>query len=279
MKKVFLLLICIIFLCSCSKTENVTGSKPEVLKATNLYLQTDKDYVKEILKNNNVGNVDVFLNWVDHFNIASNQKCGVNTTWTSINDIKYDEIECANKYEKEYQMSDGDCRITAFALIEKDLQMSKKIQDEGTYLMFDMDVIDNNKDYKLVKNKRDDFVTLFNEINISNVGDKELQNVFSNKWKEYGIKINNEKVSLISLVIEDPDSKVLFVGHTGVLIHLEDKIMFIEKIAFEQPYQISVIKNKEELISLFKNRTSYFGDESAKGPFIYENDRLLYEYN
>ena len=65
MKKVFLLLICIIFLCSCSKTENVTGSKPEVLKATNLYLQTDKDYVKEILKNNNVGNVDVFLiGWI-----------------------------------------------------------------------------------------------------------------------------------------------------------------------------------------------------------------------
>ena len=278
MKKVFLLLICIIFLCSCSKTENVTGSKPEVLKATNLYLQTDKDYVKEILKNNNVGNVDVFLNWVDHFNIASNQKCGVNTTWTSINDIKYDEIECANKYEKKYQMSDGDCRITAFALIEKDLQMSKKIQDEGTYLMFDMDVIDNNKDYKLVKNKRDDFVTLFNEINISNVGDKELQNVFSNKWKEYGIKINNEKVSLISLVIEDPDSKVLFVGHTGVLIHLEDKIMFIEKIAFEQPYQITLLNNMNELFDMFSIRKEYFGGETENGPFVYENDKLVHTY-
>ena len=278
MKKVFLLLICIIFLCSCSKTENVTGSKPEVLKATNLYLQTDKDYVKELLKNNNVGNVDVFLNWVDHFNIASNQKCGVNTTWTSINDIKYDEIECANKYEKKYQMSDGDCRITAFALIEKDLQMSKKIQDEGTYLMFDMDVIDNNKDYKLVKNKRDDFVTLFNEINISNVGDKELQNVFSNKWKEYGIKINNEKVSLISLVIEDPDSKVLFVGHTGVLIHLEDKIMFIEKIAFEQPYQITLLNNMNELFDMFSKRKEYFGGEKENGPFVYENDKLVHTY-
>ena len=278
MKKVFLLLICIIFLCSCSKTENVTGSKPEVLKATNLYLQTDKDYVKEILKNNNVGNVDVFLNWVDHFNIASNQKCGVNTTWTSINDIKYDEIECANKYEKKYQMSDGDCRITAFALIEKDLQMSKKIQDEGTYLMFDMDVIDNNKDYKLVKNKRDDFVTLFNEINISNVGDKELQNVFSNKWKEYGIKINNEKVSLISRVIEDPDSKVLFVGHTGVLIHLEDKIMFIEKIAFEQPYQITLLNNMNELFDMFSKRNEYFGVEKENGPFVYENDKLVHTY-
>ena len=175
-------------------------------------------------------------------------------------------------------MSDGDCRITAFALIEKDLQMSKKIQDEGTYLMFDMDVIDNNKDYKLVKNKRDDFVTLFNEINISNVGDKELQNAFSNKWKEYGIKINNEKVSLISLVIEDPDSKVLFVGHTGVLIHLEDKIMFIEKIAFEQPYQITLLNNMNELFDMFSKRKEYFGGEKENGPFVYENDKLVHTY-
>ena len=156
--------------------------------------------------------------------------------------------------------------------------MSKKIQDEGTYLMFDMDVIDNNKDYKLVKNKRDDFVTLFNEINISNVGDKELQNVFSNKWKEYGIKINNEKVSLISLVIEDPDSKVLFVGHTGVLIHLEDKIMFIEKIAFEQPYQITLLNNMNELFDMFSKRKEYFGGEKENGPFVYENDKLVHTY-
>lgn len=278
MKKIFLLLICILFLCSCSKTENVIESKPEVLKATNLYLQTDKDYVKEILKNNNVSNVDTFINWVNHFNLASNQKCGINTTWTSINDIKYDAIECANKYEEKYQISDGDCRMTAFALIERDLQMSKKIQDEGSYLMFDMDVIDNNKDYELIKNKRDDFVTLFNEIDISNISKDELQNVFSNKWKEYGIKIKNEKVSLISLVIEDTDSKVLFVGHTGILIRLEDKIMFIEKIAFEQPYQVTLLNNMNELFDMFSKRHEYFSGEEENGPFVYENDKLVHTY-
>lgn len=278
MKKIFLLLICILFLCSCSKTENVIESKPEVLKATNLYLQTDKDYVKEILKNNNVSNVDTFINWVNHFNLASNQKCGINTTWTSINDIKYDAIECANKYEEKYQISDGDCRMTAFALIERDLQMSKKIQDEGSYLMFDMDVIDNNKDYELIKNKRDDFVTLFNEIDISNISKDELQNVFSNKWKEYGIKIENEKVSLISLVIEDTDSKVLFVGHTGILIRLEDKIMFIEKIAFEQPYQVTLLNNMNELFDMFSKRQEYFSGEEENGPFVYENDKLVHTY-
>jgi len=278
MKKIFLLLICILFLCSCSKTENVIESKPEVLKATNLYLQTDKDYVKEILKNNNVSNVDTFINWVNHFNLASNQKCGINTTWTSINDIKYDAIECANKYEEKYQISDGDCRMTAFALIERDLQMSKKIQDEGSYLMFDMDVIDNNKDYELIKNKRDDFVTLFNEIDISNISKDELQNVFSNKWKEYGIKIKNEKVSLISLVIEDTDSKVLFVGHTGILIRLEDKIMFIEKIAFEQPYQVTLLNNMNELFDMFSKRQEYFSGEEENEPFVYENDKLVHTY-
>ena len=64
----------------------------------------------------------------------------------------------------------------------------------------------------------------------------------------------------------------------AVLINLDDKYLFVEKIAFEQPYQISVIKSKNDLIELFNNRSTYFGDESAKGPYIYENDKLLYEY-
>ena len=59
---------------------------------------------------------------------------------------------------------------------------------------------------------------------------------------------------------------------------MNDKYLFVEKIAFEQPYQISVIKTKKDLSNLFKNRLSYFGDGSEQGPYIYENDKLIYEY-
>ena len=41
-------------------------------------------------------------------------------------------------------------------------------------------------------------------------------------------------------------------------------MIFIEKIAFEQPYQINVIQNENDLIELFADRATYFGDEKEK---------------
>ncbi len=144
--------------------------------------------------------------------------------------------------------------------------------------MFDIEVLENKENYKTINDHQLDFINLFNEIDVSNLEEDDYKNAFSNKLKEHNYKLESEKVSLISVVLHDSDFNVLYVGHAGVLIDLEDKYLFIEKIAFEQPYQISVIKSKKDLIGLFNNRSTYFGDESAKGPFIYENDKLLYEY-
>ena len=98
----------------------------------------------------------------------------------------------------------------------------------------------------------------------------------TNKWKNYGISIDDGDVSLISVVMHDPYSKVLFVGHTGVLIKLDNQYLFVEKIAFEQPYQISIFDELNDLKEMFKSRPTYFGDEKEMGPFVYQNDKLLF---
>ena len=145
--------------------------------------------------------------------------------------------------------------------------------------MFDTDVIDNVKDFEIVKNKRDEFVTLFNEMEVSEIWDSELSEVFPKKWEDYGIKITNDKLSLISFVMHDSDSKVLFVGHAWILLDLEDKFMFIEKIAFEKPYQVSLLSDRNALFEMFLNREEYFTWWDEFWPFVYENDKLIYTYN
>ena len=54
--------------------------------------------------------------------------------------------------------------------------------------------------------------------------------------------------------------------------------MFIEKIAFEQPYQITLLNNMNELFDMFSKRKEYFGGEKENGPFVYENDKLVHTY-
>ncbi|WP_370808642.1 DUF4300 family protein [Eubacterium ramulus] len=50
----------------------------------------------------------------------------------------------------------------------------------------------------------------------------------------------------------------MFVGHTGLLIKYSDYYLFVEKIAFEQPYQATKVHNMEELLDILSTETRVF---------------------
>ena len=96
-----------------------------------------------------------------------------------------------------------------------------------------------------------------------------------NNWKDHGFHIDSDRISLLSIVISDPDSDVVFVGHTGILIKYSDYYLFVEKIAFEQPYQATKVRTIDELLHILSLRPEYFGDEEEAGPFVYANGKYL----
>ena len=49
----------------------------------------------------------------------------------------------------------------------------------------------------------------------------------------------------------------MFVGHTGVLIKYSDYYLFVEKIAFEQPYQATKVNNMDELLRILSLRPEF----------------------
>ena len=67
------------------------------------------------------------------------------------------------------------------------------------------------------------------------------------------------------------NSDAIFVGHTGLLIKYSDYYLFVEKIAFEQPYQATKVSNMDELLDILSLRPEYFGEEKEAGPFVYNN--------
>ena len=87
--------------------------------------------------------------------------------------------------------------------------------------------------------------------------------------------MDSDRLSLLSIVIYDPYSDVVFVGHTGVLIKYSDYYLFIEKIAFEQLYQATRVHNMDELLDIMSLRPEYFGEEGEAGPFVYCNGEYL----
>ena len=110
MKKVYLLIICLLFV-GCS------SEKPDIGKATNLRTSNDLSYVKSILEQNNLDNIDIFLKLVKDFNKEQDYGCGLVNTWTNVDKIKYNDASCMDRYEKNHNQMDADCRILAFTLI------------------------------------------------------------------------------------------------------------------------------------------------------------------
>ena len=76
----------------------------------------------------------------------------------------------------------------------------------------------------------------------------------------------------------DENDNYLFVGHTGILFESDKKLYFLEKIAFQEPYQLTRFNNRSELNDYLMKKYDVSYDQPTVSPFIMENDQLLQEY-
>ena len=228
----------------------------------------------EELESAGASHVDTFREWTTDFADTAGKNAGLEDSWSDPGKMKADIGKCMDGWEQNHDYSDADCRMTAFLLLDGVLRAeSTEDSYEGTYLMFDTEAIDNVDRYESIKENKNMFTTLYGEKSVTDVSHPE--NTFSDSWKHYGFQVDSDRLSLLSIVIYDPYSDVVFVGHTGVLIKYSDYYLFIEKIAFEQPYQATKVHNMEELLDIMSLRPEYFGEEGEAGPFVYCNGEYL----
>ena len=218
--------------------------------------------------------VDTFQEWVADFADTAGKNAQLQDAWSDPEELKVDVGSCMDGWEQNHDYSDADCRMTAFLLLDGILRAESTEENyEGTYLMFDTEAIDNVDRYSILKEKRDMFTTLYGEKSVTD--DKHPEAAFSDSWKQYGFTVDSDRISLLSIVIHDPYSDVVFVGHTGILIKYSDSYLFVEKIAFEQPYQATKVYTMDELLSILSLRPEYFGEEGEAGPFVYNNGEYV----
>lgn len=216
--------------------------------------------VCKVLKDAGLSNVEVFEKWVkDSASSASGNNSGTSG------------------------FSDADCRMTVM-LLAGDLIKHDSVEEEynGTYLMFDVDAIENNEAYSMLKEKKSLFTTMFGEMPISKNGFAET---FSENWSKYGISVENDKCSIISILFKAYEEDNAFVGHTGILIDCKDiesidgNYLFVEKIAFGDPFMMTILKDESELLEMFSERPDYSTEEGDPSPVVYKNGERIGELN
>lgn len=214
--------------------------------------------VCKVLKDAGLSNVEVFEKWVkDSASSASGNNSGTSG------------------------FSDADCRMTVM-LLAGDLIKYDSVEEEynGTYLMFDVDAIENNEEYSVLKEKKPLFTTLFGEMQISKNGFAET---FSENWSKYGISVENDKCFIISILFKTYEEDNAFVGHTGILVDCRDiksidsNYVFVEKIAFGDPFRITLVKDEAELLEMLSERSDYTTEEGDPLPVVCKNGEVIGE--
>ena len=61
-----------------------------------------------------------------------------------------------------------------------------------------------------------------------------------------------------------------------MLFEQEAKLYFVEKLAFQEPYQLTVFSDLAQLNDYLMTKYDVAFDQHAAAPFVMENDKLMY---
>lgn len=226
------------------------------------YYITDEnvDAVCEVLSDAGLSNIDVFRQWVMESHVNS-------------------DIESTD--EDQNRITDADCRMTVMLLTGDSIKYDSVEEDyKGNYLMYDIDAIENDDRYTILKDKEKLFTTLFGE---EPVREEDAFDVIPMRWERHGIKMGSDKYSVITIHFTTLEGTETFVGHTGLLVDCRDNdnydtdYIFVEKIAFGDPFYVTPIKDENELMEIFSARPDYSVLEGEPRPLVYKNGELLGE--
>ena len=296
MKKLLLITILSLGAISCEQKKATTEKTSIPLTYSNLVDTATQEEVQKALIAAGIAeqNVASFLESVALFNQTVGDKAGlVPKGFVTIDSLlpKYNEVAIQSIWTSKYPMFQGyNCRLTSFTLLRDliafpaDKKFATKEEDE--VLFIDRESLHNTPKKFFTPEEENNFFTLFTEVPTTNTKDinTHLQ-AMQQAWKERGIdfryKNDPTKASLISAVFHSqitPEENTLFVGHVGVLVPFEGKLLFIEKLAFQEPYQAIKFANRTQLSDYLMNRYDVEWEQPNAIPFIMENDALMDGY-
>ncbi|MFR1324534.1 MAG: DUF4300 family protein [Ezakiella massiliensis] len=171
----------------------------------------------------------------------------------------------------------NNCRITTFGLLRDSINIGEKIEDKTSVLAFDKSSLAESKLFN--DEDMEKFESFYAPIAAADSADADKQvEAIKKALADRKIEFKNDKAKMISVYLnskDEIDGNILFVGHTGVMVEDEGKIYFIEKLSFEEPYQVLAFESKEQMVDhLLKKYDFPLGENTAKA-LIFENNEEI----
>ncbi len=220
---------------------------------------------------------------------AYEEKIGAENLWDEIVQADVNKDPYA-QYASAYRLPAGgdgltllNDRLTAY-LLGGDLLMTRgeNPSDEGI-LPLEKKVLEDGSEYLQADRSYAAFASLYSDIPTVSGEDvtqhlASVQQAFKNRGLGF---MHKDTLSLISVLchFQKNDADFLRISHAGVLLQVNANLLyFIEKLSFEQPFQVTVFANRQELNDYLMGKYDRTWKAGMAAPFIMENDALLEGY-
>ena len=265
-----------------NQVENEEEEETVQLEYSNLVDEATQNEVYKILLQVGIkkDSVDTLLNWVKEFNSRVGSPAAFQEGFQINNGspVNYDDVPWNEEYLEDGSLQmDMNCRITAYLLYQNFVTVQQEIKDYDPYLMFDVEAINTDPRLITIKETMDKFITLFQPVDIEEGSNLESHvKAIQSAWEERGIQLQNEaQISLITLYLHSDFDNKRFVGHAGVLVELEDGLLFVEKYGPDLPYQCTKFTSDEELAKYLLSRKDIYGDGTEELPIVMKNGEMI----
>ena len=284
-----LIALCMILVLTGCKITNDTDEQPyiEQINYSNLIDTSVQKQLAEIMNSADISPVrqQVFFDHVNQFNnTVSSEGMAAGFEVKQVTEEKYDPYAMQEEWDAAYPDFMGyNCRITAFGLFGDHITIAADAETREDIILMDMASLEEDSSAMQNDKDMDRFRVLYSTVPTDDTKDVSVhvENLRSD-WQNRGIVFdNNPDVSLISVVFHDAwdGENQLFIGHTGVLFQVsETELYFVEKIAFQEPYQLTIFNNRTELNDYLMAKYDTGTGQPTAAPFIMENDELMEGY-
>lgn len=259
-----------------SYTQSPSDKDDDTIMYTNLAKDKTKDELKKTLSDKGLNDEDIsaFIKNLDEYNESADAN-ELASDFTKYND----EVAYYNSMDKFAEKNPDflgvNCRITTFSLIKNSLDIAKEIEDKSSVLDFDKKAI-NDKNL-LNEGELKKFITYYAPININD--DKaKYEDLIMKEFNERGIKFKNDDVKVVSVYLnsnDEIDGNILFIGHTGLMYEDQGKVYFLEKLSFQEPYQLLKFNSKKDLYDYLMKKYNQDMGENTHEAIITENDKVF----
>lgn len=262
------------------QNEQEDESEEQYLTYTNLVDQATQQEVKNQLITAGIQEeiANEFIDWVNEYNNNVTSTAVLQAGYQSVNQspVDYSEVYINEEYREDGTLKLGmNCRLTSYLLFQQFIEAKQELASYDPYLMFDVEAIEMEKRYETFNKEK--FITIFEPVAVET--DSTLEDhidAIEAAWKSRGISIqDNGKVSLITMYLHDNYENKRFVGHTGILLDLEDELLLIEKYGWNEPFQATKFKSENDMVNYLLSRPDLIGDGSEEAVIVMKNNTVI----